>query len=61
MKYAYYLLLSVLLGYIFPFWYIDVIYLPISFRVASLSLGQSYDCPSASEVTLKDMGTLTVT
>ena len=29
--------------------------LPISFRVASLALGQSYDCPSASEVTLKDM------
>ena len=25
-------------------------------RVASLALGQSYDCPSASEVTLKDMG-----
>ena len=31
-------------------------YLPISFRVTSLALGQSYDCPSASEVTLKDMG-----
>ena len=31
--------------------------LPISFRVASLALGQSYDCPSASEVTLKDMKT----
>ena len=30
--------------------YVD---LPISFRVASLAL---YDCPSASEVTLKDMG-----
>ena len=27
-----------------------------SFRVASLVLGQSYDCPSASEATLKDMG-----
>ena len=26
------------------------------FRVTSLALGQSYDCPSASEVTLKDMG-----
>ena len=25
------------------------------FRVASLALGQSYDCPSASEVTLKDL------
>ena len=30
--------------------------LPISFKVASLALGQSYDCPSAREVTLKDMG-----
>ena len=30
--------------------------LPISFSVTSLALGQSYDCPSASEVTLKDMG-----
>ena len=28
----------------------------ISFRVASQALGQSYDCPSASEVTMKDMG-----
>ena len=26
------------------------------FRVASLALGQSFDCPSASEATLKDMG-----
>ena len=33
-----------------------VIILPIYFRVASLALGQSYDCPSASEVTLKYMG-----
>ena len=31
-------------------------FLPISFGVASLALGQSYDCPSASEKTLKDMG-----
>ena len=30
--------------------------LPVSFWVASLALGQSYDCPSASEATLKDMG-----
>ena len=36
--------------------WIHVIYLPIFFRVASLALGQSYDCPSASEGTLKDMG-----
>ena len=30
--------------------------LSISFRVTSLALGQSHDCPSASEATLKDMG-----
>ena len=34
---------------------IHMIHLPISFRVTSLPLGQSYDCPSASEVTLKDL------
>ena len=33
-----------------------MVYLSIFFRIASLALGQSYDCPSASEVTLKDMG-----
>ena len=31
--------------------------LPLSFRVTSLALGQSYDCPSACEATLKDMHT----
>ena len=30
--------------------------LPIFFRVSSLALGKSYDWPSASEVTLKNMG-----
>ena len=30
--------------------------LSIFFRVTSLSLGQSHDCPSASEATLKNMG-----
>ena len=30
--------------------------LSISFRLTSLALGQSYDCPSVSEVTLKNMG-----
>ena len=30
--------------------------LPIFFKVTSLALGQSWDCPSASETTLKDMG-----
>ena len=29
---------------------------PLSCRVTWLALGQSYDCPSASEVTLKHMG-----
>ena len=32
-----------------------MVYLPVSFRVTSMALGQSYDCPSASEVTLSDM------
>ena len=35
-----------------------VIYEPTSFRVTSLALGQSYDCPSASEVTLEVMDKL---
>ena len=30
-------------------------HLPIFFRVASLALGQSHDCPNASEVTLKNI------
>ena len=30
--------------------------LPIYVRIISLALGQSYDCPSASEVILQDMG-----
>ena len=33
-------------------------YLSISFKVASLALGQSYDCPSANEVTMKDTGNI---
>ena len=42
-------------------WFSGFIWLiwPISFRVSSLALGQSHDCPSASEVTLKDMGHIT--
>ena len=32
-----------------------MIHVPISIRVASLALGQSNDCPRASETTLKDM------
>ena len=35
---------------------IHVTYLPTSFRFALLALGQSYDCPSASEVNLENMG-----
>ena len=37
---------------------IHMFYSPIFLfsRVASLALGQSYDCPSANEATLKDMG-----
>ena len=35
---------------------IHLIYLDFYFRVTSLEPGQSYDCPSASEVTLNDMG-----
>ena len=42
--------------YIMKSWWIYVIYLPISFRVTSLALGHSHDCPSAREVNLKDMG-----
>ena len=30
--------------------------LPIYFRAASLLLQQSYDCPSADEITLRDGG-----
>ena len=33
-------------------------FVPISFRVTSLALGQSYDCPSACEATLKNMSKL---
>ena len=40
------------------FWYWLI--LPISFKVTSLALGKSCDCPSTSDVTLKDMGTYTV-
>ena len=32
--------------------------IPISFRIASLALGKSYNCPSASEAILKDMGNI---
>ena len=35
-----------------------LINLPISFRISLLSLGQSYDCPSANEVTIKVIGKL---
>ena len=35
---------------------ISLLILAISIRVTSLALGQSYDCPSASEATLNDIG-----
>ena len=38
--------------------WIHVIFSPIFFRVTSLALGQSYDCPSVSEATLKNMGNI---
>ena len=41
-------------------WWLNMVILPIFFRVTSLALGQSYDCPSASEVTLKYMGKITL-
>ena len=36
-------------------WFMQFVY-HIFFWVVSLALGQSYDCTSANEVTLKDMG-----
>ena len=43
-------------GYLMSFKSINVICLPISVRVASLAVGQLYDCSRASEVALRDMG-----
>ena len=43
-------------GFIISSHWIWEIHLPIFFWVTSLVLGQSYDCPSTSEVTLKNMG-----
>ena len=40
---------------------VHIIHLTIFFRVTSLPLGQSYDCPSASDVTLNDIGKLIIT
>ena len=42
---------------------VHVMYLPISFRVATLPLGQSqsYDCRNVSEMTMCDAGTLSDT
>ena len=37
-------------------WRIHVNYLLISFWVTSLTMGRSYDCTRAGEITLKDMG-----
>ena len=38
------------------FGWICLIYLPLSFKEASKLLGQSYDCTSAIDVTLKYLG-----
>ena len=35
-------------------WWIHVIHLPLFFRVALLSMVQSFACPNAKEVTLTD-------
>ena len=43
-------------GYVINSMWIHMAYLPIFFRVTIPALGQSYDCPSASEVILKNMG-----
>ena len=45
-----------ILSLIKSIWEIHAIHLPIFFRVSSLAPGQSYDCPSACEVTLNNMG-----
>ena len=42
-------------GYLIWASWIYMLWLPIFFRVASLALGQSYYCPSSSEVTRKYM------
>ena len=55
MKYAV-LLCFVSFCWYYSYWGIHVIYLPIFFKIISLALGKSYDCPSASEATLKEMG-----
>ena len=36
--------------------WIHMLYMSIFFRITSLALGQSYDCPIASEVTPKEYG-----
>ena len=49
-------LFVVLLWLYYQFLVIQVIDIPMLFRVNSLALGQSYDCPSASETTLNNVG-----
>ena len=53
-KYAQSLLCFILFSYIISVGGF-IAHLPISFKVASLLMGQSYDCPNASEATLKNM------
>ena len=56
--YAHDLFGFVLILFCYLFMLLHTINLPISFRVDSVALGQSYDCPSATEVTLKSIGNI---
>ena len=47
-----------LFGYVISSWRHTGTYLPISCRFTTLVLGQSYECPTANKVTLKDIGKL---
>ena len=54
--YGFVVLCPVLVTYLYHwYWWISLIDLPISFRVTSQALGQSYDCPSAYEGTLMNI------
>ena len=52
MKYA---LGLVVFCFVVLYWWLRWMHLPILFRVTSLEFGQTYDCSSASEVTLNNM------
>ena len=44
-----------MLFFVYSSCWIHMIHVPVFTRVASLALGQSCDCPSASEITLKNI------